>query len=62
MSKPAVAPATDQAYFEASLENAMMDREVLEGRVAEAVAVGTEVSNEQLQRGIDRIRLVTDRP
>lgn len=56
MSRPA---ATDQVYYAASVENAMMDRSAIEERVAEAVAVGTEASNEQLQRGIDRIRLVT---
>lgn len=61
MTKAAAAAATDQAYYAASAENAMMDRDVLEERVASAVA-GVGESTERLQRGIDRVRLVTQRP
>lgn len=54
------AAASDQVYYAASAENAMMDRSLIEERVADAIA-GVDASTEQIRRGIDRIRLVTER-
>lgn len=63
MSKAAVMVGpTEQAYYSASAENALLDREAIERRIADAVADG-EASNDLLRKATAAsCRLVTSRP
>lgn len=57
-----MAGPTEQTYYAASVENALMVRAAIERRIADAV-VGAEASNDLLREAvIASSRLVTARP
>lgn len=56
-----MAGPTEQTYYAASAENALLDREAIERRIADAV-VGAEASNDLLREAVvASSRLVTAR-
>jgi hypothetical protein len=46
---------TDQTYFEATVDNALLDRDRLIGRITD-IAESSQASNETLRAGIARVR------
>lgn len=61
MSRAAAAGPTEQTYYAASAENALLDREAIERRIADAVVEG-EASNDLLRRAAASVKMVTTRP
>lgn len=54
-------PPSDQTYHEATVENAMMDRDNLTARIVSIAENGHEI-NKGLRAGVERIKQTAEKP